>query len=397
MTDLAQRLEDADVRRLDGQVSAGASAVAEAGNADANMSEAECAIAWAEALQEVVAVLELRLEEAEAELQEAKMANEILRETPRGSPPTTPGRANGSTSLKSLVDQLQASKIQEARRHDKERSFQTELAQAKGAAAQYGGEVQRVKEENARLRAELQVEKSHTQQMIAQTSELQGLWGEYTSSQQLLEQQLQEMTRREAEERARVEELERLLNEASMSQTEDDKLQWLEQAVADAQAKAIEERNQAAKLGDENQVLHLELKKMQQLLQTTNGTTPSKGSGMEVSHGYQMERAAIGGEVSKNMRDTCSTLVELRNMVLRIADYQNSLQSSGAAVTSPQGGSREGMVPQELLAHSVKTINTSVEQLGQLIGCEGLGSVNMRHRHTLSFPHAKSTSRTSDG
>lgn len=57
----------------------------------------------------------------------------------------------------------------------------------------YRDELQRMKEESSRLRADLQVEKSHTQQMIAQTSELQALWGQYTSSQQLLEDQLQEV------------------------------------------------------------------------------------------------------------------------------------------------------------------------------------------------------------
>ncbi|CAD7701354.1 unnamed protein product, partial [Ostreobium quekettii] len=358
-------------------------------------------IAWAEALQEVVAVLELRLDEAEAELEEAKMANEILRETPRASPPTTPiaGRANGSTSLKSLVDQLQASKIQEARRHDKEKSIQHELAQAREEAAQYGDEVQRVKEENARLRAELQVEKSHTQQMIAQTSELQSLWGEYTTSQQLLEQQLQEMTRREAEERARVEELESLLSETNASPTDDDKVQWLEQAVADAQATAIEERNQAAKLCDENQALHLELKKMQQLLQTTNGASPS--TGVDLSSGYNTERASLGGETSKHMRDTCSTLVELRDLVLRMAEHQNSSQSPiavalGSAHARGLQDYGKGTVPRELLAHSVKTINTTVDQLAHLIGCEGLGSVNMRHKHSHSLSNGMSSSRLSD-
>ena len=49
-------------------------------------------IAWAEALQEVIAVLELQLEKAETELEQCKLENEILRETPKLSPPPTPGR-----------------------------------------------------------------------------------------------------------------------------------------------------------------------------------------------------------------------------------------------------------------------------------------------------------------
>lgn len=49
-------------------------------------------IAWAEALQEVVSVLELQLEDTETELQKLKLENEVLRETHKLSPPPTPGR-----------------------------------------------------------------------------------------------------------------------------------------------------------------------------------------------------------------------------------------------------------------------------------------------------------------
>ena len=71
--------------------------------------------------------------------------------------------------------------------------IQQELAQAHEAAARYREDSQKAKEETARLRAQLDVEKSNTEQMITQTTQLEMLWKQYRSSQQILERKLQEV------------------------------------------------------------------------------------------------------------------------------------------------------------------------------------------------------------
>lgn len=387
MADQTQQLLHKDVRNLVKQLSLENSAKGKSDRrqGDAPLSETECAIMWAEALQEVVAVLELQLDDAESGLQQSRLENEILREQRKLSPPPTPGRSNGASSLKSLVDQLQSAQIEEARRHDQERSVQQELVQAKEEATRYRNEVSRLKEEAARLRADLQVEKSHTQQMIAQTSQLQGLWGQYTSSQKLLEEQLQEMTHREAEGRAQVAELQRRLKEAELPQ-DDEKVQWLEQAVADAQAKAIEERNQAAKLKDENQALHMELKRMQQLLNMNGWNTPA-GHEADVFAGYGRHRFdRSGSECSKQLREACGALVELRDQLMKMPDSPTERRTAAAHYgmnSYSRRGWGEMASPQDLMSHSIKAINGCIEQLGSANRGDS-GSFRVKHRHSLS-------------
>lgn len=391
MADITQQFPRADRRNLSKHLSFEKSAKeqTELLQCDAPFSEAECAIAWAEALQEVISVLELQLAKAETELEQCKLENEILRETPKLSPPPTPGRSAGATSLKSLVDQLQASQIEEARRQDKEKTVQQELSQAREEAARYRQEAARLKVESARLRADLQVERSHTQQMIAKTSELQGLLGHCTESQQMFEQQLQKMSCREREGRAQVAELQRRVKEAEAQQN-DEKVQWLEQRVAEAQAKAIEERNRAAKLSDENQNLHVERQKMQKLLGTNAWGAPP-GRDYDRFTGYNnfpADRGVLTGESSKKFRDTCAALVELRDMLMRMPDSKDMQRAPAAALGIRSYGHHhcwgESALSQDLMSHSIKAINGCVEQLGHLVVGGDPAVLSLRHRHSIS-------------
>lgn len=168
-----------------------------------------------------------------------------------------------------------------------------------------------------------------------------------------------QVTRREAAERAQVDALERRLRNEPL----DEKVQWLEQAVADAQAKAIEERNQAARLDEENQALHLELKRLRDEMAQMHGTASSQPG---VDHGTQAHQNNVNMQQSNHqlphrgpsdMKSIVSEFEELRNVLLKM---------NGESKVRGSGGSCDHLLlPQEIVSRGLKALDIMLERVSQ--------------------------------
>ncbi|GMH44865.1 hypothetical protein BSKO_12817 [Bryopsis sp. KO-2023] len=241
------------------------------------------------------------------------------------------GSGESQEAVRKMVNELDHFRQQESDMKTQKERLEADLELSIRKSDRLTAELEEAMAENQKLAVELKAAQESASQMNSQVT---GIWSQYAAEQQNLQNQLEQAVQEWEQEKK----VNKQLELANMDKEDD--IGRMEQMAADLQTKAINERNRAAKLEEENKTLSMECERLQGMLM------------QEDTNGYEAQALfpvyeslkALRGYLSEATQDTRQLSDQLHQLVIRCMKEVRTVVRPREA-NSPDQAHMESRIP----------------------------------------------------